>query len=242
MAEMGDGYGSECHLLRYLGRHRSLFNQEVNSAISGQDLEWLDYPFDPTRTWRDGEWKGLDFLPEDDPARAAWWQVWPQRGNPPNWDAVGTVVSAGTREWLLVEAKANCQELRSSCQASESGGRALINATLRQTKQALGVSVDRDWLNGHYQFCDRIAVLHHLVRHGTPARLLNIYFVGDRGDERRTCPTHREAWSSSLEAMKGPAVFGLPSVHPLSQRMHELFIEVCPGSSEGRQDRRAVLS
>ena len=22
MAEMGDGYGSECHLLRYLGRHR----------------------------------------------------------------------------------------------------------------------------------------------------------------------------------------------------------------------------
>ena len=60
MAEMGDGYGSECHLLRYLGRHRSLFNQEVDSAISGQDLEWLDYPFDPTRTWRDGEWKGLD--------------------------------------------------------------------------------------------------------------------------------------------------------------------------------------
>ena len=29
MGMMGDGYGSECHLLRYLGRHRALLNQRV---------------------------------------------------------------------------------------------------------------------------------------------------------------------------------------------------------------------
>ena len=29
MAEMDMGYGSECHLLRYLGRHRTLIEQRI---------------------------------------------------------------------------------------------------------------------------------------------------------------------------------------------------------------------
>lgn len=228
MAEMGDGYGSECHLLRYLGRHRSQFDKLVLATTGGQMIEWLDFPFDTARRWQDAEWKGLDFLPENCPARSAWRNAWPQRGNPPNWDAVGKLTLDGSEEWLLVEAKANLEELRSSCQASDAGGRLQIDRTIAATKIFLGVQADRDWLNGYYQYCNRIAVLGFLVKNGVPTRLLNIYFVGDRGDQRRTCPSAVEGWKSALETLK--AHVGLPKGHPLNHRVHELFIGVVPPS------------
>jgi hypothetical protein len=43
MAEMGNGYGSECHLLRYLGRHRTELDKRVREETGGQHVEWLDY-------------------------------------------------------------------------------------------------------------------------------------------------------------------------------------------------------
>ena len=45
---------------------------------------------------------------------------------------------------------------------------------------ALGVSADRDWLKGYYQYANRIAALHFLTQHKVPAHLLLIYFLGDR--------------------------------------------------------------
>jgi hypothetical protein len=129
--------------------------------------------------------KGLDFLgPDYDPVHVKWKQVWPQRGNAPNWDAVARITKNGVSEWLLVEAKANLQELQSSCQASPQGGRPLITCMLKATKAALGVAADRDWLNGYYQLCNRLAVLDFLNRNGVPSRLMLIYFVGDRGAQR----------------------------------------------------------
>ena len=117
MAEIGSGYGSECHMLRYLGRHRELLNRHVRAEIPAESIDWLDFPFDARRIWRDGEWKGLDFLARESPARRAWSQLWPSRGNPPNWDAIGQAAIGGKREWILVEAKANVEELRSTCGA-----------------------------------------------------------------------------------------------------------------------------
>jgi len=100
-------------------------------------------------------------------------------------------------EWLLVEAKANIQELKSSCGAKEKGqrsegGRKLIAHTLAAVKSTLGVAEDRDWLNGYYQYCNRIAVLEFLNRQKVPTRLMFIYFVGDKGsdvigDKLRNC-------------------------------------------------------
>ena len=54
MAHMGDGYGSECHLLRYLGRHRALRDWRVLACVGGSAIEWLDFPFDPSNPWLDG--------------------------------------------------------------------------------------------------------------------------------------------------------------------------------------------
>lgn len=224
MADIGNGYGSECHLLRFMGRHRSLLNAAVLDATGGSEVEWLDAPFDGSRTWLDGEWKGVDFLPNDDPARPAWARVWPRRGNPPNWDAVGRMTVEGRREWLLVEAKANIEEMRSSCKASPQGGRPLIERTLNRTKEALGVAPERDWLNGHYQFCNRIAALHFLMEHGHPARLLFLYFTGDRHGPGRTCPANADEWVGALAAQA--AHVGLPEHHPLQDRVHKLMLDV----------------
>jgi hypothetical protein len=226
MAEIGMGYGSECHLLRYLGRHRELLDQRVSEVTGADAVSWLDYPFDPSRTWLDGELKGLDFLAPDHALHGEWRQAWPQRGNPPNWDAVARIGRGGASEWLLVEAKANVQELQSSCQASPSGGRPLIARTLVAAKAALGVAADRDWLNGYYQYCNRVAVLEFLNRHRVPSRLLFIYFLGDRGDAGRACPADAAGWRAALDAQS--AHVGLPQAHPLADRVHQLFLDVCP--------------
>jgi hypothetical protein len=233
MAEMGAGYGSECHLLRYLGRHRYLLDKYVLKATGADTIAWLDYPFDTNKTWLDGELTGLDFLEPEDAARKEWTNVWPRRGNPPNWDAVGRIRRNGVDEWLLVEAKANVQELKSSCGAKEEGGRPLIIRTLANVKSTLGVADDRDWLNGYYQYCNRIAVLEFLNRYNAPARVLFIYFVGDKGSEAvgerdyvRTCPADVAAWEPALEEQK--AHVGLGDHHPLSDRVQKLFLDVCP--------------
>ncbi len=225
MATMGKGYGSECHLLRCLGRHRARLDAAVGRVISAEFVRWLDYPFDPTNAWPDGEWKGLDFLPDNEPAKKAWADFWPQRGNAPNWDAVGYVVVDGQDEWLLVEAKAHLKEIRSSCTAKPKGGLRKIRKAMDQTKRVLGVPKDRDWLNRYYQFCNRVAVLQFLASQGVPARLLFIYFTGDKGNERRSCPKNEMEWKPALAAQD--AHVGLPAGNPLADRIHKLFLPVC---------------
>ena len=180
MAEMGDGFGSECHLLRYLGRHRNQLDQLVVAATGADSVRWLDFHFDPEKLWPDGEREGLDFLPEDHPALAAWEKYWPQQGTQPNWDAVGIVTIRGHDEWLLVEAKAHLGEVISDCRAIERGGRSKIQEALDELKQELDVPTERDWLRRHYQYANRLAVLYFLSKNDVPARLLHIYFVGDK--------------------------------------------------------------
>lgn len=226
MARMGDGYGSECHLLRFLGRHRGLLDRLILDQLGGTALRWCDYPFNPTAPWLDGEWKGIGFLREPAALEVAWKLAWPATGNPPNWDAVGEALIDGMWEWVLVEAKANVEELRSSCQAKEVGGRSLIAKTLAETKADLGVPIDRDWLNGYYQYCNRVAVLNFLRKNGIQARLLFIYFTGDRSGPSRTCPPDAAGWEQALSAQHQH--IGLPPGHPLENCIHRLFVPVQP--------------
>ena len=96
---MGDGYGSECHLLRYMGRHRDTLDRAILAATGGSSIKWLDYPFDKSRRWLDGEWTGLSFLPKNSAARHAWTSWWPQSGKAQNWDAVGKIGVGGRDEY-----------------------------------------------------------------------------------------------------------------------------------------------
>lgn len=220
MGKMGNGYGSEFHLLRLMGRHRKCFDAQVTAALGASEVDWPDVPRERGKPWSDGEWKGLNFLADNIPLQQAWRQTWPSSGNPPNWDAIGRIRRGDHWEWLLVEA--NEEELASSCKASSKGGRPLIEVTLQRTKQALGVSAGQDWLNGYYQYCNRLAVLQFLTEHKVPARLLFIYFLGDKKRIRASCPRTESDWAKALKRQKDHV--GLPDRHPLHERIHNLFL------------------
>ena len=76
----------------------------------------------------------------------------------------------------------------------------------------------------YYQFCNRLAVLHVLNGARTPARLLFVYFHGDTGDARRTCPASAAAWDVPLAELHRHV--GLPATHPLCDRIHSCRIDV----------------
>jgi hypothetical protein len=230
MAGLNPNYGSELHLLRMLGRHRDYFNRKVCEATGADSVEWRDFPSGEMR--RDGrqnvlwdrEWHQLQFLPGDDPARIAWDAAWPSHRMGHNWDAVGRLRFGSKWEWLLVEAKANVEELLSECKAEDPKSVELIRKTLTATKLALGTPETCDWMRPYYQFCNRLSALHVLNRAGTPGRLLYIYFCGDIGDQRRTCPASEEDWHEEL-AKQDRHVGFLPGPH-LDGRVHKVFIDV----------------
>jgi hypothetical protein len=224
MAEMGLGYGSECHLLRYLGRHRKRLDQIVKASVGAEEIDWLDWDFDASKTMLDRELKGVDFLETTNHAHKNWPSFWPQSGNQPNWDAVARIHVNGVSEWLLVEAKANIQELKSWCKADPTGGLPLITRSLTKVKSNLGVAEECDWLNGYYQYCNRIAVLEFLNRFGTPSRLLFVYFVGDKIRPGAMCPAKVADWQTAL--IKQKEHVGLDKPHGLSNRVHEIYLDV----------------
>ena len=225
MSDIGYGYGSRWHLCRYLAYHRAELNRSVESVTGGEALEWLDFPFDPASRFLDGEWKGLDFLGEDHPARNVWRSFWPQTGNVPNWDAVGRVRIAEAAEWLLVEAKAHVGELKSACGAKAAGGLATIQKAFVETKAAMGVPQAADWLGPYYQYANRLATLHFLIKQGVPARLFFVYFLGDAHPHSRwKCPTCAEEWEHSLRPMYDH--LGLTHTSELEKRVHRLFLPV----------------
>lgn len=106
MGTIGYGYGSEWHLLSYLGRHRDELNDCVKKETGAIAVEWLDFPRRETNRSADAEWKGLDFI-DDVEVQKAWGSFWPQHSGIQNWDAVARLEVDGKREWLLVEAKAH---------------------------------------------------------------------------------------------------------------------------------------
>lgn len=226
MSRIGHGYGSEWHLLRWMGRHRQDFDRRVLGAV-GQPMgciEWLDCGMDPTREWPDLEPKGLDFLPVGDLVRAAWEAAWPQTGNVPNWDAVGHIQNtSGGAEWLLVEAKAHTGELASSCGAKNPFSLSMIQGFFDQAMVHLGVSGTPNWLTGHYQYANRVATLSFLARQGLAAHLLFVYFTGER-HHGWNCPVNQNEWDAALAPLKSH--LGLPAAHPLSGRVHDLFLPV----------------
>ena len=221
MGQMGSGYGSECHLLRWMGRHRTAFDKAVRAALGNADgnIDWLDLKFQPKNEWADEEWKGLDFI-TDATVRAAWRDFWPQRGNPPNWDTVGRL----TNEWLLVEAKAHLGELRSECKAKPEGGQDKIHRNLEATANACGITEVSPWLKLYYQMANRLTVLRFLHAQNVPARLLLIYFVGDLGSSSRKSPQTVEGWKEALE--RQDTALGLNADSALRPFVHKLFLHV----------------
>lgn len=230
MGNIGYGYGSECHLLRWLGRHRMELDKRVLKAVNRGDekVEWEDFRFAPDRIWQDAELKGLEFLDDIQFSKiqAAWKRFWPQGRGIHNWDAVGWIVLPnGERELLLVEAKAEANgELCSDCGATSQTSIERIRGSLDEVKCSLGVNSESDWMNGYYQAANRIAVLWFLHQHDLRSHLLNVYFTGDRRDDGGVCPKSETEWRKHLN--RQDVQIGLPREHDLKPWMHSLFLPV----------------
>jgi hypothetical protein len=227
MGEMGYGYGSECHVLRWMGRHRRRFNEHVSTKVGRPNelLEWLDFRFQLGRLWPDAELRGMEFLEDRPEFINLWEQFWPQGAGIQTWDAVGWSGTGTERELILVEAKARIGEDMSDCKATHPDSVQQIAQAFRQTKDYLGVDETRDWMRRYYQVTNRIAALYFLqVRCHVPARLLFLYFYGDLRGAGRNSPQTEELWSQALLAQNQHV--GLPENHRLRDRIHTLFLPI----------------
>ncbi len=220
MGKIGYGYGSEWHLLRYLGYHRQVLDSALETAIGGKMVGWLDAAINPSAQFGYSEWKGVDFLPGDILAKQQWLSYWPQSGNVQNWDAVGLMQRGPSVDWLLVEAKGHKGELKSRCAAKSREGIAKIQHALDQTREAMGISVS--WSDTeYYQFCNRLAALNFLMSHNVSARLVHVYFLGNVMPSKPCFGTEAD-WRPVIDEMHQATGFGPNCKY--YDRIHEVFL------------------
>ncbi len=228
MSKIGCGYGSEWHLLRYLGYHRSLLSQKVAATLGASRVEWLDFPFSsvggPLQDER--EFKGLEFLGNKE-MLAKWSQFWPQSGNVQNWDAIGRAAIGDEKVWILVEAKAHLEEVKSHCRAKRSPSRAKIVNALAQVRKHLEATRQplEHWLEPYYQYANRLAVLYFLEREGVDAYVVNVYFYGERKAGWQ-CPQNATEWEDVVRETE--AWLGIAPSSEMMKRVHHVFLPVNP--------------
>ena len=233
MSKIGYGYGSEWHLLRYLGYHRNYLNSILLKETNGININWSDFPFTnknkPFKEER--ELIGIEFEDSRDCINK-WKEFWPQTGTPPNWDAIGKLYLPNHTEWLLVEAKSHITELETSCSAKNEGLGKIINA-FKETQKSFRINNTPigNWLSPYYQYCNRLAVLHFFMRvcePAIPAHLIFIYFIGDKYQGKQ-CPLNMEEWYDILNKMYQKIGFVEKNLSgDLSTRIHNIFLPINP--------------
>ncbi|MCI7614105.1 MAG: hypothetical protein MSS61_01955 [Bacteroidales bacterium] len=180
MAQIGYGYGSEFQLLRFMGRHRDLLDNEIKKQINQTgEIHWLDFGFtDLDATFiGDEEQKGLAFL-ESVPF-ASVEQIRSIREEiskykvgrmvaSQSWDALFTIGDT----LYLVEAKAHCEEMLTS-----NHERAANKAILSFMEEELPtLKVTEEWVKDYYQLANRLATTALLNKHGIKANTLCLFF------------------------------------------------------------------
>ncbi len=223
---IGYGYGSEWHLLQYLGRRRDAFTRKIEDLTGVSSIHWLDHRESNASTdaLRVQELVALEFLDPEHQARSEWERRWPSRGGVHNWDAVGQGLSHDHQTWILIEAKAHTGELKTWCRA-KSDSLHKIQKVFDATRQDLQVTVETDWTQPYYQYCNRIALLHFLVEHGVNAHIIYVYFTSDRSDlgsDGRDCPANQQDWQDALAAQDRHV--GFPADSPIRTWVHRTFL------------------
>jgi hypothetical protein len=177
MAKIGLGYGSEFHLLRFLGRHRNQLDKQILDLLneSNTSIDWLDFNFNANADIPDKEFIGIEFLQnrkDYTKLKQSWKGFWPSPNNAQNWDAICRIQN----KWILIEAKANEQEISSTCSASPKSQKFISNQ-FDTIKKNYNISKNADWIRGYYQKANRILFLEYLRHNGIEANLLFIYFI-----------------------------------------------------------------
>lgn len=188
--------GSRKHILDWVSSEPRSFVAGLNdllggtAAVSVEADRWM-----PEGYGNDTEAR-LDLLGEayiPDGVRktlTGWWLVHKGGANTPNWDLLSTATIAGRRGLVLVEAKANCAELKVDGKVLVNGasvrshqnhdriGAAIAEARTGLSALVSGVRMD---IGTHYQLSNRVAFAWKLASLGVPTVLVYLGFTGDHG-------------------------------------------------------------
>lgn len=142
-------------------------------------------------------------------------EFWPKGG--PQWDALGKLKS---KYYFIVEAKANIPELISSSKAKSENSITKIKNSIFHTKQFLNATSGLNWINGFYQYANRLCHLYflrELCREN--AYLIFVYFCNDNTH----ISTNYEQWNGVLKLQKH--LMSL-NKHKLQNFIIDIFIDI----------------
>lgn len=188
MAEIGYGYGSEWHLMRFMARHRELLENAVRQIVNERNgrFKWLDFEFskNPRKPITgDIEIQGLQFLKKlidnenlfqnilseykkTEINKINTWQ---------SWDAVFEL----NKIIYLVEAKAHVGELRDDNIDGHGGSsKENIKNFIYDNLKEQNIFIKKENCIGpYYQLANRLATAAFLTNRGLQTRCIYIYFL-----------------------------------------------------------------
>lgn len=226
MAQIGKGYGSEWHLLRFLGHHRHLLENEIKSQLDIGDcvFNWLDFDFgDRERVVSgDKELTGLGFLREQGsfPEYPTGWS------STQSWDAVVYI----NNTLYLVEAKAHTSEIYDKENNHGGKSRPVILDFMSKQIADFGCNVnvqESTWLGDYYQMANRLAVAAYLSNKNIPTKVLYIYFEdGYYMDDENDRGATKEDFLK--EIAKEKETLGIDKDSNIKELLSEVFINANP--------------
>ena len=104
----------------------------------------------------------------------------------------------------------------------------MIRSAFEVTKRNMAIDQSKDWLSPYYQYANRLATLDYLLRHNVLARLVFIYFLGDKHGGAK-CPATVAEWMPTLQESAGH--LGLSGASDVEARTHSVFLRVNDGES-----------
>jgi hypothetical protein len=193
--------GSQKWIQRLVEYQPSLLNDQLHTAgilPKSHHLNWLS----PLRYDNWAEYRDSRFLKKvkQEHLIEKLKSFWPRRG--PQWDALACDEAGRI---YLFEAKAHASEMRSSCKAGEASLNLIIKS-IGEAIKTMGTSPCSDWLNGYYQYANRLTHLHFLKQSSVDAYLVFLYFTCDN---EMNGPRSSSEWAPLIDAANQK--LGLPA-------------------------------
>ena len=190
MAEIGYGYGSEWHLMRFMARHRDVLEEIIRRELGVDDnnkdvFHWLDFDFNINGNGitLDDELKGLSFIDKAsnivfDPEvvktiDSHYIKGWKSGRGAQSWDAVFTY----NNTIYLVEAKARIGEIKDSRKNHGGESKEIIKDLMTNQLIKFGIQVSDAWMGEYYQLANRLTTAALLNNCGIKAKCLYLYFL-----------------------------------------------------------------
>jgi len=167
--------GSQWCLQVTVNRFRDVIDKKLRASLGldvNDTIEWLSpLMHDSYAEYQDKEFLDLLSVHLKDRSLESFW---PRNGAV--WDGLAKTDKG---DIILVEAKSHISELKSSCKACPESMDS-IKDSIKETAGFYKSDSPDNWLDGYYQYANRLAHLYLLRQlNGIPAWLVFVYFVND---------------------------------------------------------------